>query len=80
MLLSTPWDVIKLAVALTAILVVGSNALGIWETAGQEERRLEREAEAEERRKEREEEARRKKHWDDLRKDFHRSMDRAFPK
>jgi hypothetical protein len=78
--LSTPWDVIKLAVALTAMLVVGSNALGIWETAAQEERRLEREAEAEERRKEREEEARRKKHWDDFWNDFNRTMDRPFQK
>ena len=79
-LLSTPWDMIKLAVALTAILVVGSNALGIWETAAQEERRLERQAEAEERRKEKEEEARRKKHWDDFWKDFNRTMDRPFSK
>ena len=79
-LLSTPWDMIKLAVALTAMLVVGSNALGIWETAAQEDRRLERQAEAEERRKEQAERDRQKKKWDDFWKDFNRTMDRPFQK
>ena len=79
-LLSTPWDTIKLAVALTAMLVVGSNALGIWETAAQEDRRLERQAEAEERRKEQAERDRQKKKWDDFWKDFNRTMDRPFQK
>ena len=76
-LLSTPWDVIKLAVALTAMLVVGSNALGIWETAAQEERRLERAAEAEERRKEKAVRDKRQKEWDDVWKKFDDDMRRV---
>jgi hypothetical protein len=75
-LLSTPWDMVKLGTALVVLLIVGSNALGLWETDAQEERRLERQAQAEEARKEREEEARRKKKWDDMWKDFDRSFKR----
>jgi hypothetical protein len=79
-LLATPWDMLKLGTALVAFLVVGSNALGLWETESQEDRRLERQAQAEEARKEREEEARRKKKWDDMWKDFDRTMNRPFEK
>jgi hypothetical protein len=76
-LVSTPWDMIKLAVALTALLVIGSNALGIWETAAQETRRLERAAAAEERRKEKEDRDRQKKKWDDTWKKFDDDMRRV---
>lgn len=76
-LLSTPWDMIKLAVALTAIVVVGANAFGIWETAAQEERRLERAAAAEERRQEKAERDKRQKAWDDHWKKFDDDMRRV---
>jgi hypothetical protein len=78
-LLATPWDAIKLTVALAALLVVATNAVGMWETAAQTQRRLAHEAAAEERRRDREEDARRKKKWDDMWKDFDRTMKRTFP-
>lgn len=76
-LLSTPWDMIKLAAALTAIVVIGSNALGIWETSAQEERRLERQAAAEERRQEKADRDKRQKAWDDHWKKFDDDMRRV---
>ena len=76
-LLSTPWDVIKLAVALIAIAIIGSNALNIWETAAQEARRLERAAAAEERRQEKAERDKRQKDWDDHWKKFDDDMRRV---
>jgi hypothetical protein len=76
-LVSTPWDVIKLAVSLTALLVIASNALGIWETATQEERRLERAAAAEERRQEKADRDKRQKDWDDVWKKFDDDMRRV---
>jgi hypothetical protein len=79
-LLATPWDMLKLGTALVALIIIGSNALGLWETEGQQDRRLERQVQAEEARREREEEARRKKHWDDFWKDFNRTMNRPFEK
>ena len=76
-LLSTPWDMIKLAVAFTALAVIGSNALGIWETEAQEQRRLERAAQAEERRQEKAARDKRQKAWDDVWKKFDDDMRRV---
>jgi hypothetical protein len=72
---------IKLAVPLIGILVVVSNALGVWETASQEEARLEREREAnaEERRQEKAERDKRQKAWDDHWKKFDEDMRRVHP-
>lgn len=75
-LFASLWDAIKLGIALAVFLAVASNALGVWETEVQEERRLERAAQAEEARKEKEERDRQKKKWDDFWRDFHRSFDR----
>jgi hypothetical protein len=75
-LLTSFWDAIKLGVAIAVFLAVASNALGVWETEDQEERRLERTARAEEARKEKEERDRQKKKWDDFWRDFDRSFDR----
>lgn len=75
-LLASFWDAIKLGVAIAVLLAVASNALGVWETEAQEERRLERAAQAEEARKEKEERDRQKKKWDDAWRDFDRRFDR----
>jgi hypothetical protein len=76
-LLATPWDMIKLAVSLTALLVIASNAFGIWETEAQETRRLESAAAAEERRKEKADRDKRQKDWDDVWKKFDDDMRRV---
>lgn len=76
-LASTPWEVVKLSVAVGAIVVIGSNALGIWETAPQEERRLARQADAEERRQEKADRDKRQKTWDDHWKKFDEDMRRV---
>jgi hypothetical protein len=76
-LLSTPWDAIKLAVPVIGLIVLSSNATGLWETAAQQERRLEREAEAEERRQEKAARDKRQKDWDDAWKKFDDDMRRV---
>jgi hypothetical protein len=78
-LLSTPWEKIKLAVPALGFAILLSNATGLWETAVQQERRLEREAAAEERRKERAARDKRQKDWDDTWKKFDDDMRRVFP-
>jgi hypothetical protein len=68
---------IKLAVPLIGILIVSSNALGVWETASQEEARIERETNAEELRQEKAERDQRQKAWDDHWKKFGEDMRRV---
>lgn len=78
-IVSSPWEMVKVAVPLIGIAVVLANYLGVWETSGQETARLEREERAEEERQEKEvrkkEQEERKKHkeeWDEHWRDFHR--------
>ncbi len=74
---TSTWDRIKLALPLIGILIVLSNAVGVWETASQEEARIEREANAEERQKEKAERDKGQKAWDDHWKKFDEDVRRV---
>jgi hypothetical protein len=74
---TSTWERIKLAVPLVGILLVLSNAVGVWETASQEDARIAREANAEELRQEKAERDKRQKDWDDVWKKFDDNMRRV---
>jgi hypothetical protein len=72
----TPWQLIKFAVPLAAIVVVLANAARIWETPEQVEARLERARVAEEERLEALERHRQKMKWEQFWKDVDRDFRR----
>lgn len=71
-LVTSPWSFIKIAVPLAGIVVLGANALGTWETTGQQQARLEREEQARERKREQEERQRDREKWDKVFRDMRR--------
>lgn len=78
-IITSPWSVVKIAVPILGILVVLANAMGVWQTRGQQEARIaqaerakeERRAQ-EQRKQEQEERKRQQEKWDKFYRDMRR--------
>lgn len=73
-LVNSRWEAIKIILPLAGIVVVLANMTGLWQTAGQQSDRIEREKWAAQAHQDAEERQSRNKQWDD----FKTEMDRAF--